>query len=71
VVSVTGLQYADGQALREIIIDCPDTPIITPTEARKLGRALIAAADAAFRGVIEGVDLTEHEVTHNLQADLR
>jgi hypothetical protein len=47
VVSVIGLQYADGHALREIIIDCPDTPIITPAEARKLGRALIAAADSA------------------------
>jgi hypothetical protein len=47
VVSVIGLQYADGHALREIIIDCPDTPIISPAEARKLGRALIAAADAA------------------------
>jgi hypothetical protein len=47
VVSVIGLQYADGHALRDIIIDCPDTPIITPAEARKLGRALIAAADAA------------------------
>jgi len=48
-VSVMGLRYADGQALREIVIDCPDTPIITPAEAQKLGRALIAAADAAFR----------------------
>ena len=47
VVSVVGLQYAERQALREIMIDCPDTPIITPAEARKLGRALIAAADAA------------------------
>jgi hypothetical protein len=47
VVSVIGLQYADGHALREIIIDCPDTPIITPAEARKLGTALTAAADAA------------------------
>jgi hypothetical protein len=47
VVSVIGLQYANGHALREIIIDCPDTPIITQAEARKLGRALIAAADAA------------------------
>ncbi|OBG18857.1 hypothetical protein [Mycobacterium sp. 852002-51057_SCH5723018] len=47
VVSVIGLQYADGHALREIIIDCPDTPIISPAEARKLGRALIAAADSA------------------------
>jgi hypothetical protein len=33
--------------LREIIIDCPDTPIITPAEARKLAGALIAAADSA------------------------
>ncbi len=47
VVSVIGLQYADGHASREIIIDCPDTPIITPAEARKVGRALIAAADVA------------------------
>lgn len=47
VLSVIGLQYADGHALREIIIDCPDTPIITPVEARKLARALIAAADSA------------------------
>ena len=47
VVSVIGLQYADGRILREIIIDCPDTAIITPAEARKVGRALIAAADAA------------------------
>ncbi|MGA8250342.1 MAG: hypothetical protein ACLP3C_06395 [Mycobacterium sp.] len=29
------------------VIDCPDTPIITSAEAQKLGRALIAAADAA------------------------
>jgi hypothetical protein len=71
VVSVVGLQYPEGHAELEIIIDCPDTPIITPAEARKLGTALIAAAEAAFRGIIEGVDLTEHEVTHNLQADLR
>jgi hypothetical protein len=47
VVSVVGLQYADGHAELEIIIDCPDTPIITPAQARKLGRALIAAADSA------------------------
>ena len=47
VVSVIGLQYADGPALCEIIIDCPDTPIITPAEARKLANALIAAADSA------------------------
>lgn len=47
VVSVIGLQYADGHALREIIIDCPDTPIITPAQARKLAGALIAAADSA------------------------
>ena len=57
-VSVMGLQYADGNALREIMIDCPDTPIITPAEARKLGMALIAAADAAI-GNHRGVDLTE------------
>jgi len=60
VVSVMGLQYVDGPALREIMIDCPDTPIIAPAEARKLGTALIAAADAAFRGNHPGVDLTEH-----------
>src|ERR1700759_3105760 len=53
VVSVVGLQYADGRAQCEVIVDCPDTPIITPAEARKLGTALIAAADAAFRGVVE------------------
>jgi hypothetical protein len=47
VVSVIGLQYADGHAERDVIIDCPDTPIITSAEARKLGKALIAAADAA------------------------
>jgi hypothetical protein len=47
VVSVVGLQYADGHAECEVIIDCPDTPIITSAEARKLGRALFAAADAA------------------------
>jgi hypothetical protein len=47
VVTVVGLQYADGHAERKIIIDCPDTPIVTPAEARQLGRALIAAADAA------------------------
>jgi hypothetical protein len=47
VVSVIGRQYADGHAEREIIIDGAHTPVITPTEARKLGRALIAAADAA------------------------
>ena len=47
VVSVIGLQYADGHAERDVIIDCPDTPIIKSAEARKLGKALIAAADAA------------------------
>jgi hypothetical protein len=47
VVSVIGLQYPDGHALREIIIDCSDTPVITPAEARKLASALIAAADSA------------------------
>ncbi|WP_196772759.1 hypothetical protein [Mycobacterium colombiense] len=46
VVCVIGLQYADGRALREIIIDCPDSPIVTPAEARNLARALIAAADS-------------------------
>jgi hypothetical protein len=50
VVSVIGLQYADGHAVQEIIVDCPDTPVITPAEARKLGRALIAAADATDGG---------------------
>jgi hypothetical protein len=49
VVSVVGLQYADGRAERKVIIDCPDVPIITAAEARKLGRALIAAADSAER----------------------
>ncbi len=47
VVSVIGLQYADGPAERQVVIDCPDTPIITAAEARQLGRALITAADAA------------------------
>jgi hypothetical protein len=47
VVSVIGRQFADGRAEREIIIDGACTPVITPTEARKLGSALIAAADAA------------------------
>ena len=47
VVSVVGLQYAEEHAELEIIIDCPDTPLITPAQARKLGRALIAAADSA------------------------
>ena len=47
VVSVIGLQYADGHALREILIDCADTPIVTPAEARMLASALIAAADSA------------------------
>ncbi|OBH47294.1 hypothetical protein [Mycobacterium mantenii] len=47
VVSVIGRQYVDGRAECQVVIDCPDTPIIAPAEARKLGRALIAAADAA------------------------
>jgi hypothetical protein len=47
VVSVINLQYADGQSLCEIIIDCPDTPVITSAQARKLAGALIAAAGAA------------------------
>ncbi len=47
VVSVIGRQYADGRAEREIIIDGACTPVVTAAEARKLGRALIAAADAA------------------------
>ena len=47
VVSVVGLRYAEERAELEIIIDCPDTPVIKPPEARKLGRALIAAAGAA------------------------
>ena len=47
VVSVIGLQYADGHALCEVVIDCPDTPTITSAQARKLGWALIAAAGAA------------------------
>ncbi|MCV7377854.1 hypothetical protein H7K38_04205 [Mycobacterium alsense] len=47
VISVIGLQYADGHALREIIIDCPDTPIIRPADARRLAMALMAAADSA------------------------
>lgn len=47
VVSVIGLRYASGNARREILIDCPDSPIMTPAEARMLGSALIAAAAAA------------------------
>lgn len=47
VVSVIGRQYVDGHAECHVVIDCPDTPIIAPAEARKLGNALIAAADAA------------------------
>ena len=47
VVSVIGLQYADGHALCKIIIDCPDTPVVTSAEALKLAGALIAAAGAA------------------------
>jgi len=47
VVSVVGLQYADGNALCEVVVDCPDSPVVTSAEARKLGRALLAAADAA------------------------
>ena len=47
VATVVGLQNAEGHAELEIIIDCPDTPIITPAQARKLARALIAAADSA------------------------
>jgi hypothetical protein len=46
VVSVVGLLYAEAHAELEIIIDCPDTPVIAPAEARKLGMALIAAADS-------------------------
>jgi hypothetical protein len=49
VVSVVGRQYADGHAEREIVMDCPDTPIITPAQARKLARALNAAAHSADR----------------------
>ncbi|OBA77186.1 hypothetical protein A5641_18225 [Mycobacterium sp. 1554424.7] len=47
VVSVIGRQYVDGHAEREIIIDGPHTPVVSATEARKLGSALFAAADAA------------------------
>lgn len=47
VVSVIGRQYMDGHAEREVIIDGACTPVVTPAEARMLGRALIAAADAA------------------------
>jgi hypothetical protein len=47
VVSVIGRQYVDGHAECQVVIDCPDTPIIAPAAARQLGRALIAAADAA------------------------
>ncbi|MEB4207995.1 hypothetical protein [Mycobacterium sp. 94-17] len=47
VISVVGLQHANGNTLREIIIDCPGTPIVTPAEARDLARAINAAADSA------------------------
>ncbi len=47
VVSVIGRQYMDGHAEREIIIDGACTPVVTAAEARILGRALFAAADAA------------------------
>lgn len=47
VVSVVGLQYGQEHAEFEIIIDCPDTPVITPEQARSLGTALIAAAEAS------------------------
>lgn len=47
VVSVIGRQYVGGHAECQIVIDCPDTPIIAPAEARQLAQALIAAADAA------------------------
>jgi hypothetical protein len=47
VVSVIGRQYVDGRAECEIIIDGPQSPVITASEARKLSSALIAAADAA------------------------
>ena len=56
VVTVVGLQYAEGHAALEIIIDCPDTPIITPAEARKLANALIAAADSA-EGAVRATQL--------------
>ncbi len=46
-VSAIGRQYVDRHAECQVVIDCPDTPIIAPAEARKLGNALIAAADAA------------------------
>jgi hypothetical protein len=47
VVTVVGLHYAEGHAELEIVMDCPDTPIITPAQSRKLARALNAAADSA------------------------
>ncbi|BCZ25267.1 hypothetical protein MYSE111917_13295 [Mycobacterium senriense] len=47
VVSVVGRQYVDGHAECQVFIDCPNTPIIAPAQARKLAQALIAAADAA------------------------
>lgn len=47
VVSVVGRQYVDGHAECQVFIDCPNTPVIAPAQARKLGQALIAAADAA------------------------
>ena len=53
VVTVVGLQYPEGHAELEIIIDCPDTPIVTPAQARELARALIAAADSAA-AIIDG-----------------
>lgn len=47
-VSVHGMQYADGRVVTRIAVGglCPDWPI-TSQGARRLARALIAAADAA------------------------
>jgi hypothetical protein len=47
VVSVIGLRSANGRSRREIVIDGPTTPVITPAEARELASALIAAAATA------------------------
>ncbi|MCV7200339.1 hypothetical protein [Mycobacterium angelicum] len=47
-VSIHGLQYADGRVVSRVAVGglCPDWPI-TSQGARRLARALIAAADAA------------------------
>jgi hypothetical protein len=47
-VSIHGMQYADGRVVSRVAVGglCPDWPI-TSQRARRLARALIAAAEAA------------------------